>query len=303
MKRLRNYYDGVINLLRGVVFIYTHTVNKKNPIRTTVKLIRWKTAKLFTDKSFIVNLGKVRCICPTQSSYGGMIYLTKYPEYWETIVVKNILKKGSAMIDVGSNIGYYTILGAGEMQGGKVYAFDVDTRPIKAFLENIRFNNLQDKVVFTQVLVSDKNGFEYFKKEKQSEMSHIVVNGKSKGAKRRKSVKLDTFAKENELEKIRLIKIDVEGAEFKVISGMKNLLKNKKVDYLMTEINKEIYNFGNKPKELYKLLQQSGYNLFVVDNGLRELRKSDSEEFVIKKTILAVSPTVDKKQIQALKGI
>lgn len=293
MQKIKNYIKEIAILVRGSLFVLNHPANRRSPLRAILKMFYWKFNKHFFKKDLIIEISPgVRCICPYWSSYGGIIYMTRNPEYFETGIFLKVLQKDSTVFDVGCNIGYYTLLAAGKATEGKVFSFDVDPRISKITRKNIELNNFSERVTFINSLVSDKNGTEYFVNEKESEMSHIAYRP-TPGTKKYRTFTLDSFSSRKHLEKIRIVKIDVEGAEFKVIQGMKKLIVENRVDYLIVELNKNIHLLGSTHEELIGYLRRCGYNIFIhkgKEFEIMKLRRVEKND--INKNILAVSPAV-----------
>lgn len=68
------------------------------------------------------------------------------------------------------------------------------------------------------------------------------------------NISLDNYVNLNNITKIKLIKIDVEGYEIKVLETMINILKNNMVDYIMCEVLHNTYD------KVYEILKEYGYN-------------------------------------------
>lgn len=293
MHKFKNFIKEALILVRGSFFILNHPANRGNPIKAILKMIYWKFNKHFFKKDLIIEIYPgVKCICPYWSSYGGIIYMTRNPEYYETEIFLKVLQEDSTVFDVGCNIGYYTLLAAGRATAGKVFSFDVDPRISKITRKNIKLNNFSKRVTFINSLVSDKEGTEDFVCEKESEMSHIAYR-QGPGTKKYRAVTLDSFSSRKHLKRVRIAKIDIEGAEFKVIRGMKKLIIENRIDYLIIELNKNIHLLGSTHEELMGYLRKCGYNIFIHKNkGFEKMESIKVEKNDINKNILAVSPLV-----------
>lgn len=86
---------------------------------------------------------------------------------------------------------------------------------------------------------------------------------------------IDIFCKENNIENIDLLKIDVEGHELNVLNGCKNLLKNKKIKYIQFEFGGTNIDAHTNFKDFYFLLKPN-YTIFrILNDGIRELKNYD----------------------------
>jgi FkbM family methyltransferase len=165
--------------------------------------------------------------------------------------VKQHLKEGSIFVDVGANIGYYTII-ASKLLGskGKVYAVEPVPSTATILKINIKLNGCNNVIVIEGAAWSTKGrlilripGTNY------GYASAVRLGSKSISV---KAIPLDEVL--GSVEYVDLIKIDVEGAEYEVLKGAKNtLLKTKCVVIELTRNVKEVLeflmNFGFKIKK------------------------------------------------------
>ncbi len=180
---------------------------------------------------------------------GQRVALEKYEPY-ETQLILRQVKTGDVIVDVGANIGYYTVLLADKVgKNGKVYAFEPDKTNFEILKKNIKENNLKN-IVAVNAAAGSKNGKSFLYKSRENFGDHklktppISTKSKSPPLEEREVIqviKLDdyfkkepSFAKASEgRRKVDLIKIDTQGWEPEVIEGAKNLIsKNKPVMFL-----------------------------------------------------------------------
>lgn len=255
--------------------------NRNKKFLFLLRLLWWKLNRKFFRLPVVVPLFKdIKFICYPQSSFGSLIVYTNYPEYSETRLVQKLLRKNSVFIDVGANIGYYSLLAASIIKKGKIFAFEVDKRALNNFYENINLNKLEDKIDVVEKLVSDKDGYERFIVSSESEVNRIVgKSGSGKDFLKFPCIKLDSFAKEKNISFIDFLKIDVEGAEYKVLNGAGELLKEKRIKYLLFEVNKNIKDYGKSKKYVFDMLNKFGYRIYKFVDGknnfIEKLENSD----------------------------
>ncbi len=144
-------------------------------------------------------------------------------------VISDHLPEGGVFMDIGANVGFFTLLAARRVgKGGQVHAFEPEPRTYAALRRNIALNRLTN-VTAWQLALSDTAG---------TATLFPHAGGNSGAASLRPlensgppvAVELDTYdrlAAERGLPVPSLIKIDVEGAETKVIRGMTQLLSQE----------------------------------------------------------------------------
>ena len=159
-------------------------------------------------------------------------------------------KPNSIMVDVGAHIGYYTLFFKDFLRSKKIYSFEMDEYACNC-IKNLHKNN--DSIIVENLAVSDKDETVKYYKGHSSQMYSIFDSEESDVVKECKTVKLDNYFGE---EKIDFIKIDVEGAEIKVLKGMERISKNIRFLFLETHRDKDW-------PELVDLLEK--YNMECMD--------------------------------------
>ncbi|MDD4938047.1 MAG: FkbM family methyltransferase [Candidatus Shapirobacteria bacterium] len=153
---------------------------------------------------------------------GQRIALEKYEPY-ETKLILRQTKPKDVIVDVGANIGYYTVLLADKVgKTGKVFAFEPDVISFEILKKNVEVNKLKN-VVLINAAVSDKKGTTYLYKSKRNYGDHRMFG--SEGKEKIKTIKLDNFFKN---QKIDLMKIDTQGWEPSVFEGAKKIVEKYK---------------------------------------------------------------------------
>ncbi len=169
-------------------------------------------------------------------------------------------------------------------QGGAVYAFE----PIKNIYEqagrSIKLNNFTNIKLFNYGLgesdqkipihidTLNKGHSSVAFKEHTSVESEIVTIKKA-----------DPFFSEIK-NKIKLIKIDVEGYEYDVLKGLSGLLKRNKPQNFLIEYSPYFYNFFNKEISfnILNLLNENGYHVYDIGDGDKKnlIKKQDFKRFI-----------------------
>lgn len=254
----------MINYARSLYNILNHPTNKDVKLKTLLRIVWWKINQNFFRQPSIVELAKgIKCVCYPDSSFGGLVVYTKYPEYDEMSFVQSFLQPNDIFCDVGANIGSYSLIASSKIKSGKIFAFEPSPKAVDCLKENIRLNGLDYKIKVVAKVVSDKVGYEYFSVGKFSEVDHIYTLNDDKREKAKiASIRLDEYLSSQKINKVDLIKIDVEGAEFKVMQGLKRFLKKGKVGVLIFELNSHSVKFGNTHIETVEFLEKFDYKVY-----------------------------------------
>lgn len=260
-----------------VPYIFNNPLNRNFRIRTIMKVLWWKTNRAFFKFPVIVQLtSKIKCICyPDNSLYSTLVLYSTFPEYGEMTMVEKLLKEDDIFLDVGANIGVYSLIAASKITSGKIYAFEPSVNCLPNLYENISLNQIGDRVQVIEKVVSDKTGFLDFDISSVSDYNHISYSknrysNSEKAIMKLPSIALDDFILENKIPHIKLIKIDVEGTELLVLRGLQKSLKSQLVDILIVEVSGwTSKRFAFSPKEVFKFLKECDFNLYYFDPKCR----------------------------------
>lgn len=140
------------------------------------------------------------------------------------------ISEGDTVFDIGSNIGYFSLLASKFVgQQGKVFAFEADPENFAVLQENINQNGLSNTQTINQA-VSDTSGEVVFASFDYSLVGHIANSLTPSDATlfTVPSISLDDFVYYQRCPVPQFIKIDVEGAEDKVILGAQRLIAEHK---------------------------------------------------------------------------
>ena len=166
--------------------------------------------------------------------------------------LSSVIKRNSIIIDIGANIGNHSI--AFSKIANKVYSFEAHPQTFKILKLNCCDYR---KIKIYNVGISNKKGFLFFKKAKT-----YNVGGKKltkTGTIKSKINKLDNLIKLKK--KIELIKIDIEGHEYKALLGMKKLLENNNSKIYIEFYSDSVQERRNIVNYLLKLGYTNSYYL------------------------------------------
>jgi FkbM family methyltransferase len=135
------------------------------------------------------------------------------------------LKEGDIVLDIGANVGYYTVL-ASKLVGkkGKVYAFEPSPQSLPLLKKNLAFNNCKNVIVVEKALGKNEDEHVAFYLDKANPGESRLAGHGQRETMKIESTTLDNFVTKNNIKKIAVIKVDVEGREPWVFAGGKEVL-------------------------------------------------------------------------------
>ncbi len=193
------------------------------------------------------------------------VFLGSY-ELPETNWVDSILRPGDAVVDVGANCGYYTSLFR-RIVGSTGLVVAVEANPSLAIrLKEIVRENRLGNVAVIAAGASDSIGEATLYIPPSSfgnnDATMTPVAGWRPIAVR--LVTLDRELAQLDVVKIRLLKVDVEGHELRVLKGMSKMLVKGAVDYLLIELNDHwLKQQGTSVVELVSFCEEMGFDTLV----------------------------------------
>jgi len=166
---------------------------------------------------------------------------------WEIFIKKNYTPKGfeinkdDTIIDIGANIGVFSLYSALKSINGKVYSYEPFETHYQRLTDNIKLNNLINIFPFNLAVCEKSGKRNLFISNQSSGMHSVVFDKNSSGTKMVNCTTLKDIFKQNNIKQCDFLKIDCEGAEYEIIySTPKEIFKKiKKIALEFDNIDKE----------------------------------------------------------------
>jgi FkbM family methyltransferase len=225
-------------------------------------------------------------------------------ELAERAFLRRVLRPGDTFIDVGANLGLYSII-ASRLVGPKgfVCAFEPDPVVYSRLRFNLHNNGCSNVKAFqlalsnineTRVMQISNSGYDAY-----NSFGTPVRGGGTFEAREVACVRYDSFVEhEPKLANPTMIKVDVEGWESMVLRGAVEHLSRENAPLLQLEFNDEAArSVGRRCSELYKWLTSLGYSIYTFDPRSRELIPHPLLNYYVYDNVLAT------KNIDSLKKL
>ena len=196
---------------------------------------------------------------------------------------KRVLKPGMTVLDLGANIGYFSVLAAGLVgQSGEVHAFE----PAPTCFAQLKRNLAAFPWAHAHpAAVADAPGtacFHFSDKANETGWGSLLTEDQSSTRETMVPVvRLDDWAGEQAIRRVDFIKIDIEGGEFRALQGARELLRRYR-PVLVAELNSVcLARDDRKPDDVLGLLRRADYDTFSFNDGVlalpREARHKTAE--------------------------
>lgn len=207
-----------------------------------------------------------------KTSIGKQILINKLFEVNDTQYLKKIIKNNWNIIDIGANIGYYTMLFSKFSPNGKIFAVEpVDYH--QNMIELSSWSNSFSNIKICKNIISDKDEMLDFCISEDGAFSSMIDTNRVRTERKVKiqSLTLDTFLEFEKInEDIDFLKIDAEGAEKLILLGGENSFKTKKIKIIMIEMYDKNYTVYNTScDEIDSIFKKYGYKGFFIKDGMK----------------------------------
>ncbi len=201
------------------------------------------------------------------------------------LLFERIIRPGMVCMDIGANIGEMS-LHLAKLVGpdGAVYAFEPVVPLFDRLKLNVERNGLDGIVRCFKLAVSNKSGYlplRYADSSKENQgMASLVDDVPSvlNLCDETRTVTLDDFIREHELDRIDFIKADIQGAEVYMLEGGSTCFGNLCPDVLMEIAPSCLKKIGKTAHDLMAQVNSYGYDTFTIKKGRIKQRIGISEE-------------------------
>jgi FkbM family methyltransferase len=201
----------------------------------------------------------------------GNIYCGLH-EFHDMAFVLHCLRRDDLFVDIGANIGSYTILASG-VAGARTICAEPVPKTFEHLCDNIRLNNLEGRVSAKNVAVGSSAGTLHFTSGLDT-VNH-VARAEDKNC---ETVPVPVVPLDDLLggEVPVLMKVDVEGFETEVVRGGQATLHSPKLQAILMELNGSGARYGYDDQELHRKILELGFRTVAYDPFTRKLAPTET---------------------------
>ena len=191
------------------------------------------------------------------------IFLNTY-DNWEVRFVRRMLSPGSIVVDVGANIGFYSLICSKLIgEAGRVYAFEPATAAADQLVRNIRLNGAQNITLIRSALGSHCGTAAMLSASGTNTGKTQIAASFGAGSQQVPITTLDSFVDQRELTSLDFLKVDIEGFEMEFLTGAKHSIGRFR-PVILIELNpKALGSYGITPDAVIDTLKSASYNLLM----------------------------------------
>lgn len=228
-------------------------------------------------------VGTVRLWVDLRDGLGQYFFIHQKYESFETELVEQIVQTGMTVVDIGANVGYYTILFASRVgETGTVIAIEPDPTNMQLLRRNLRWNHLGN-VTCQQAAAMAYEGTTKLYLSNINNGDHRVYNAKDDDCFNqgmvRVGIEVRTIVVDGYLKKegksANIVKMDIQGAEMLALSGMRHTLEDPNVILLCEFWPYALRKAGTDPTRFLETLSGLGLRLFEIFEENRTVKPAD----------------------------
>jgi FkbM family methyltransferase len=181
--------------------------------------------------------------------------------------IKNLLNEGDTFIDIGANVGCFTLVASRTVgESGRVIAFEPVEMVFKKLEYNVKLNGQENVILVKKAIYSENTSLPFHIASQEnlgmsSMHRHDTESGKIEIM---VATTLDTYLQTQEVPRIKLIKIDIEGAEIFALEGMENTLSRFR-PVCMVEVSSNVLKSKAERTKVFDFFRDRRYDRFVIN--------------------------------------
>lgn len=261
----------VLARLRLLSDILRHPLNQGRKLRALQRFVSWQIGcRLLPGPAAFDFVGQSRLLVRRgQSSSSSNLYLG-LAEFEDMAFVLHFLRDSDIFVDVGANIGSYTVL-ASAVRNGHSIAVEPVPSTFEHLLDNIRLNNIAHRVesVNCGVGAGDRRMLRFVRSR---DAKNCVATDESDETVEVTVLSLDEIVRKRWPS---LLKVDVEGFEAEVVAGGHSVLSCESLKAIIVELLGHGVKYGFDDRNIHRRLVEYGFAPFSYSPFNRELTAMD----------------------------
>ncbi len=248
-----------MSLLNTLQIILNHPLNGGAKLAALSRFLRWQIgSRLVGGTVSIPFVDETRLLVATGMHGATMSIYTGLQEFEDMAFLLHFIKEDDLFVDVGANVGTYTMLASGAV-GARTLSIEPVPFTYLRLQDNVRLNNITEQVKSLNVALGQEDGVLDFTAGLDT-VNHVI----SELEVNENVIQVPVKTLDGVLQggKPALIKIDVEGYETLVLSGGKEVLGQDTLLGVIMELNGSGSRYGYSEDKLHNTMLDYGFSTY-----------------------------------------
>jgi FkbM family methyltransferase len=255
--------------IMGVLkFMAKHPLTRDSQVQSFARFLKWQISSRLAPGAIVYEWtnGAKFLVKAGETGLTGNIY-TGLHEFPEMGYVLHVLRDDELFVDVGSNVGSYTIL-ACAAAGARGVAIEPVPQTFLKLVENMRINHLERRVSCLNIGVGSEAGHVSFTGDLDT-ANHVIASSERSD----KCIQIEIRRLDDLLqnESAIVMKMDVEGYETPALEGAQATLRNPALHSVIMELNGAGHRYGYDESRIVEMMFDHGFRTFAYDPLTRRL--------------------------------
>lgn len=248
-----------MNPLSTLRFIWQHPLTSRRRVQAIERYVRWQLGSRLSPGPVVVDFvnGARLVVRPGMTGATGNVYVGLH-DFDDMAFVLHVLRPDELFVDVGANVGSYTVL-ASKGVGARVVAFEPVPAAFATLTDNVLLNGVAERVELRRQAVGRAPGTARITTGHDTGNRIAVSSGSANGTIEVEVTALDAV---ESLRQACVLKIDVEGFESDVLAGARGTLENALAVVMETNRSASSHGTGSSDTAAHETLLAMGFSPF-----------------------------------------
>jgi FkbM family methyltransferase len=258
--------------------VLSHPNNRRHRFRALVRFASWQIRKRILKRPAVVRVGATRrfkVVC--DSPFSSTVVYNVLPDWDEMNFLLRFLRPTDGFIDIGANVGFYTVLASTIITEGPLLAFEANPRNVEVLRQQVELNQLRNAEVFCSALGDSTGDLSFHDSGRETGSIHSA-NDRTVKSITVPCHRLDDCLSNRALPRCVVAKMDVEGFETTVLGGASATIEKGRVSVWLFELNAiALRDHGSSEEQLLAAYSEHGYSIIYWDEERQRLGRRGDE--------------------------